>query len=131
MSTGSGGLSAGARDSSIYWIDDVSLDWLFPRVSAIIHHGGTGTVGLALASGQPQVVCPSIYGQPFNAKRMHELAVAPEPLPQREITSETLAAAMHSAVTERDLRKNAAKLADQIRSERGVANAADIIESFV
>lgn len=39
------------------WLLRGSIDhgWLFPRCSAVLHHGGSGTVATALLSGTPQV----------------------------------------------------------------------------
>ncbi|KUL57633.1 hypothetical protein ADL30_11720 [Streptomyces sp. NRRL S-1521] len=36
----------------------------------IVHHGGSGTTMAALASGVPQVVCPSVLDQTDNARRL-------------------------------------------------------------
>ncbi|MEU4539861.1 nucleotide disphospho-sugar-binding domain-containing protein [Streptosporangium sp. NPDC023825] len=51
-------------------------------MAAIVHHGGSGTTGAALAAGRPQVICPFVADQPFWAARAHAAGVAPAPLPQ-------------------------------------------------
>ncbi|MEK6220821.1 MAG: glycosyltransferase, partial [Chloroflexota bacterium] len=43
---------------SVYQIDNVPHDWLFPRVSAVIHHGGAGTTGAGLRAGVPSILIP-------------------------------------------------------------------------
>lgn len=40
-------------------------DWLFPRVSAVVHHGGAGTVAIGLKNGKPTMVVPFFGDQPF------------------------------------------------------------------
>lgn len=42
-------------------------DWLFSRVSAVVHHGGGGTTAAALAAGKPQVVCPFVADRPISS----------------------------------------------------------------
>ena len=48
---------------------------IFPRVCAVVHHGGIGTSAQALAAGVPQMVVPSAHDQPDNARRLERLGV--------------------------------------------------------
>lgn len=63
-------LPAGARH-----FDYAPFSAVFPRAAAVVYHGGVGTAGQALAAGTPQVVVPSSYDQPDNAKRLERLGV--------------------------------------------------------
>lgn len=49
---------------------------LFPRASAVIHHGGIGTTAQALRAGVPQLVCPVLGDQFDNAERLREHGLA-------------------------------------------------------
>lgn len=118
-------------DRKILYIDDVPFDWLFHRVAAIVHHGGSGTIGLAAASGRPQVVCPAVYSQPFNARRMHSLGVAPRPQNQRNLTSRGLAQAIECSVTEKSMLEHAIELSQKINSEDGIAESVRILETIL
>jgi sterol 3beta-glucosyltransferase len=69
-------------------------DWLFPRVRAIVHHGGAGTTGAAVLAGRPQVIWPFGLDQPFWARRMAGLGVAPPPRPVRALTEDGLGVAV-------------------------------------
>lgn len=57
--------------------DDVSHAWLFPRCSAIVHHGGYGTLHAALVARRPMVIYPFQTDQFLWAARMGELGVGP------------------------------------------------------
>jgi rhamnosyltransferase subunit B len=48
---------------------------LFPRVRAVVHHGGIGTTVQALAAGLPQLIIPRAHDQPDNARRLERLGV--------------------------------------------------------
>lgn len=48
----------------------VSLRQLLPYCSAIVHHGGIGTVAKALAAGTPQLIIPHAWDQQDNAARV-------------------------------------------------------------
>lgn len=126
--SGWGGIDTGA-DHRVLAVDHVPHDWLFPRMSANVHHGGGGTSAAALASGRPQVVCPFIADQPFWGSQMYAAGVAPAPLPQRQLTATSLAAAIRQAVEDADLITSAAALGGEIRAENGVGKAVDMIEA--
>lgn len=49
---------------------------LLPRCSAVVSHGGSGSVLGALAHGLPQVLIPMGADQPLNAARCEELGLA-------------------------------------------------------
>ncbi|HBL26572.1 MAG TPA: glycosyltransferase, partial [Acidobacteria bacterium] len=62
--------------SSILAVPYVAYSQLFPRAAAIVHQGGIGTVGQALAAGRPMLVVPFSHDQPDNAARLVRLGVA-------------------------------------------------------
>jgi len=49
----------------IHSVSDIPYDFLFPRVSAAIHHGGSGTTHSALRCQVPQAIVPHIGDQFF------------------------------------------------------------------
>jgi UDP:flavonoid glycosyltransferase YjiC (YdhE family) len=46
---------------------------LFPRCTAVVHHGGIGTVAEAMAAGLPQLICPIAFDQTDSAVRTKKL----------------------------------------------------------
>jgi sterol 3beta-glucosyltransferase len=128
LATGWGGLDAGGLPEEIFVVGQVPYDRLFPRVAAVVHHGGAGTTGVAAASGRPQVVCPFVADQPFWGRRMQALGVAPAPVPQRRLTAERLAGALRRAVGDPGMASQAEELGCLVRAERGTAAAVDALE---
>jgi sterol 3beta-glucosyltransferase len=57
---------------------DVPHEWLFPRVSLAIHHGGAGTTHTAARAGVPQVILPFGSDQFFWAGRVAARGSAPK-----------------------------------------------------
>ena len=41
--SGWGGLHSNDLPDSVYMLDSIPFSWLFPRVAAVVHHGGVGT----------------------------------------------------------------------------------------
>jgi vancomycin aglycone glucosyltransferase len=54
-------------------VGDVSYDMLFPRVAAVVHHGGAGTTAAAARAGVPQVIAPMFGDQFYWAGRIVDL----------------------------------------------------------
>jgi vancomycin aglycone glucosyltransferase len=77
-------------------IGDVNQQALFPRVAAVVHHGGAGTTLAAARAGAPQVVVPMFGDQPFWASRVRELGIGTS-VPIAELTADRLASALHDA----------------------------------
>jgi len=130
LATGWGGLDVGGPTEDVFVVGGVPYDRLFPRVAAVVHHGGAGTTGTAVVAGRPQVVCPFVADQPFWARRMHLLGVAPPPVPQRGLTTEKLADALRRAVGDREIAKKSEELGRHVRAERGTAEAVDALREI-
>ena len=59
----------------VFLTGDVNQQALFPRMAAVVHHGGAGTTTTATRSGAPQVIVPQIVDQPYWAARVAGLGV--------------------------------------------------------
>ena len=127
LASGWGGMQTGDLPENIFRIDAAPHDWLFPRVAAVVHHGGSGTTAAGLRAGKPTVICPFIADQPFWGQVVYERGVGPQPIPQKQLTVDKLAAAIHRAATDQIMQQQATELGAQLRAEVGVACAVTII----
>jgi len=128
--SGWGQLGSGPVPDTIFAARDIPHEWLFPRMRAIVHHGGSGTTGAALRSGVPQVVVPLSFDQPFWGRRVATLGVGPNPISRRTLTAERLAQALDRAVHDEAMRVEAARLGAVLGTERGVEAAAALVEAY-
>ncbi|MER5782723.1 glycosyltransferase [Streptomyces mobaraensis] len=115
-------------DDLVHVVPSVPHSWLFPRMAAVVHHGGASTVGAGLTAGIPTVVCPHFFDQPFWGSLVHRLGAGPSPIPAPELTTRNLAGAIVRAVNDRDMRRRAEWLGRRLRAESGVETACDIVE---
>lgn len=122
---GWGGLMSLPHAADVFCADALPHDWLFPRVAAVVHHGGAGTTGAALRAGVPAIVVPFTTDQPFWGSRVAALGVGPTPIPRKRLTRERLADAFRRTVADEAMRARAAALGAQIRAEDGVAEAVE------
>jgi sterol 3beta-glucosyltransferase len=128
---GWGGLGKGDLSETVLQIDSVSHDWLFPRVSAVVHHGGAGTTATGLRYGKPTVVVPFFADQPFWGERVHHLGAGPHPIPFTKLSIENLTQAIDRSVHDHDIQRKAAELGEKIQRENGVNKAVGFIKAFL
>jgi sterol 3beta-glucosyltransferase len=129
--TGWGGLAATDLPKHVFQIDSVPFDWLFPRMKAIVHHGGMGTTAAALQAGIPSVVVPFTADQPFWGRRVYQLGVGPKPIPHKKLAVQSLTEAIQAAISDQTMRLRAVELGKRLQSENGVAQAVKTIEQYL
>ncbi len=125
---GWGGLKREQLGEHVFMTDSIPHTWLFPRMAAVIHHGGVGTTAAGLAAGIPSIVTPFFADQPFWGQRVYDLGVGPKPIARRRLTVDNLTEAIRQTVSDVEMRKRAASLGERIRAENGIAQAVMVIE---
>ncbi len=128
--TGWGGITQTDLPDHVFLLDSVPHDWLFPKMAAIVHHGGAGTTSAALKAGVPSVIVPFFSDQPFWGDRVMKLGTSPPPIPKAKLTVEDLATAIKIAVRDPTMAKQANAIAQKIQAEDGVKQAIEIISSY-
>jgi UDP:flavonoid glycosyltransferase YjiC (YdhE family) len=128
--SGWSGLHKTDLPDSVFMLDSVPFSWLFPRVAAVVHHGGTGTTAAGLRAGVPSIVTPFFGDQFFWGQRVAELGAGPEPVPHKKLTVERLASAIQIVLSDRAIRQRAAELGKKIQAEDGVARAVAIVQQL-
>lgn len=107
------GLTPGDTGDDVLSIPDVNHAKLFPRVAAIVHHGGAGTTTAAARAGTPQVVIPHNYDQFYWAHRVQELGAGISGPLRDDITADNVAQALREAL-QPEVKTRAEELASRI-----------------
>jgi UDP:flavonoid glycosyltransferase YjiC (YdhE family) len=128
--SGWGGLRRPDLPDTVFSLDAIPFSWLFPRVAAVVHHGGAGTTAAGLRAGIPSIVVPFFGDQFYWGQRVAELGVGPEPVARKELTVERLAQAINDAITDETIHQRAANLGSRIRAEDGIARAVAVVEDL-
>ena len=123
---GWGSLGTGDLPPWAIAVDDVPHEWLFPRMAAVVHHGGAGTTAAGLRAGVPSLVVPLGFDQPYWGWRVAQLGAGPRPIPRKRLTVDRLARAITEATTNDAMHRRAAHLGALIRAEDGVGEAVRI-----
>jgi UDP:flavonoid glycosyltransferase YjiC (YdhE family) len=125
--SGWGGLGDACLPKGVLKIDFAPFDWLFPKMAAVVHHGGAGTTATGLRAGVPSIIVPFFGDQPFWAWRVKQLGVGPGPILRKRLSAERLAGAIKTAATDKEMQKQALALGKQIQAEDGVAQAVAVV----
>lgn len=123
VSKGWGGLGGDSVPDNIFMLENTPHDWLFPKVSACVIHGGAGTTAIALKCGKPTMVVPFFGDQHFWGSMIYRAKAGPEPVPYKDLSAEKLAEGIKYCLTD-EAKENAQKIAREIEKEGdGAENA--------
>jgi UDP:flavonoid glycosyltransferase YjiC (YdhE family) len=132
VSAGWGGLGKDSLFDSdrILMLDNVPHDWLFQRVSCVVHHGGAGTTSAGIAAGKPTVVVPFFGDQYFWGAMVARADAGAPPIPFAKLTAENLSDAITTALQPEAV-EAAEGLAASMATEQGSEAAAEDFHRFV
>lgn len=131
LHTGWAELPGMPEGENVFQIGFTPYAWLFPRMRLVVHHGGSGTTGYALASGVPSLVLPFAFDQFFWGQRTAELGAGPHPIPFARLSAEKLAAAISQVLNTPGMAAQAKTLSEKLRAENGLHKAVEIVESII
>jgi vancomycin aglycone glucosyltransferase len=114
------------RGARVLQVGDVPHPSLFPRLAAVVHHGGAGVTQAAARAGVPQVVIPFMLDQHYWAWRVSETGVGCA-LPRPKVTSRRLGDVVERTAGSSDVRSRAARMAASLRDRDGAVETADAV----
>lgn len=129
--SGWSGLQKEDLPETVFMANQVPHSWLFPRVSAVVHHGGAGTTAAGFRAGVPSAIIPFFADQPFWGRKAAQMGVGAEPIPRKGFTAGKLANALRTVTTNEAMRRRAAELGEKIRAENGISDAVSVITKFL
>jgi vancomycin aglycone glucosyltransferase len=129
VSGGWSALAAGQRGDCLL-VDDVPHALLFPRVAAVVHHGGSGTVATAARAGVPQVVFPYMSDQFAWRSQILKLGLGPNGGLLRMLSARSLSKAVLECLGNERYGRKAEEIATAIRATDGVALTVRAVEAI-
>jgi sterol 3beta-glucosyltransferase len=116
----------------VLFVKSAPHEWLFPKVAAIIHHGGAGTTTASFRSGVPSVVAPVLADQFDHSRLVNRLGVGIGFSEQiNSLQWQELSEAIRRAVNDSEMKGKASELSKQLLSERNGADVAvEEVEAF-
>ncbi len=118
-------LLPGTLPAGCHWFSYLPFTRLLPRVRAVVHHGGIGTIAHALAAGAPQLILAEGVDRPDNARRLARAGAA-ESLKPADWTPERIGQAL-GRLCEPAFAERCRALAEETRGSCALAAACDRI----
>ena len=115
-------------------ISSAPFDALFPKMRAIIHHGGLGTTAECLRAGKPMFICPPVYpfgDQYFWGDLAYRKGVGIKPVPLSRLTEKKFLKGIRQLLHDKHIYHQSDVLAKKINSENGVLKAVELIERII
>jgi sterol 3beta-glucosyltransferase len=103
--------------SNIYFTSNLPYDWLFPRIFAVVHHGGSGTTHTALKYACPCLIIPHVLDQFFWEKTISKLNLGPKGIPIRKFNEKEFEIKLLDLYNNKDYKKNAYMISERMQSE--------------
>ncbi len=129
INTSSGGLVKPKRyPDNVYFTKTIPYEWIFPKVYAVIHHGGAGTTHTALKHGCPGLVVPHILDQFFWAYIISKNGLGPKGLSIKKLNRENLERLLLELLETIDYKVNSEKIADKMKKENLTEELLSLIE---
>ncbi len=113
--------------ATVFHAGSIPHDWLLPRASGLVHHGGFGTTAAGFRAGIPSLIIPHIIDQFIWGQKVAELGVGPKSISRAKLKAQNMTDALIQMKSPEMLAK-AAVLGEKIRLENGVSAAVQLIQ---
>lgn len=116
INTAAGGLVKPEQFNSdlIHFVSQVPYDWFFPKMYAVIQHGGSGTTHLAIKYGCATMALPHFIDQFVWDTVIPELGVGPRGLNVSRMTVKKLEPKILELLTDRSFKENSERIGKQM-----------------
>lgn len=128
INTSWGGLEEiGDRGENILFVSNLPYDWVFPKMYAVIHHGGSGTTHTSLKYACPSLILPHIIDQFYWSQTISGLHLGPEGIPIKNIDKKTFESRLLDLMNNPSYKKNATIISKKINTESDIDKLYDMI----
>jgi UDP:flavonoid glycosyltransferase YjiC (YdhE family) len=106
-----------SNSDDVFFIKNYPHLELFPRMAAIVHHGGAGTTATSAISGVPQVIIPHLLDQYYWGNQIYRSELGPKPIWRSKLNSRKLAAAISECLSDERIKQNAKNVSEKIKKQ--------------
>ena len=102
---------------NIFFTNNLPYNWLFPKIYAVVHHGGCGTTHTALKYGLPSLIIPHVLDQFFWGKTISILKLGPRGISIRKFNEKDFETKLLDLYKNKDYKKNAIAISKKMQVE--------------
>ena len=101
----------------IYFVNRIPYDWIFPKVYAVVHHGGSGTTHLALKHGCASMILPHIIDQFLWNSLVNNLGAGPKGMSINKLSKAKLELKLLNLLTNKSYKDKAKEISEKMKKE--------------
>mgnify|MGYP001077494949 CR=1 FL=1 len=116
-------------DNNFHFVRAIPYEWIFKKVYAVIHHGGSGTTHTAIKYGCVSLIIPHIIDQFGWSYLIQKLGAGPKGISVNKLTVSNVDEPIRSLYYEEAYKKNAEKLSSSMQAENVESNILEFIEN--
>ena len=124
-------LKGSVTGDDVFVADEAPHALLYPKVRAVIHHGGAGTTATAARAGVPQILIPHMTDQFYWANRVYITENGPKPIWRSRLTTRRLTKAIGEATTNGHIIRRARTLGMVLRESDAIVDTVEYIEKYL
>ena len=117
-----------SSSNDIFFIKGYPHMKLFPRMAAVIHHGGAGTTASCAASGIPQIVVPHVLDQYYWGHKVYKAHLGAKPIWRSKISAKKITAAIDECLSSNLIIETTKRAVKEIDVKKSLENAVKNIE---
>ena len=102
---------------------------MFPKVYAVVHHGGCGTTHTALKYGLPALIIPHILDQFFWEKTISSLKLGPKGISIHKFNEKNFETKLLDLYNNKDYKNNALAISNKMQVESNKNKLYELIMS--
>lgn len=114
--------------SDILYVDEIPFELLFPRLAAIVYHGGTGTMAAAARAGIPQAAFPFMADQFENRMQIVKLGLGPYACDFKKISAKAISTAITECISNEKFKQIAMEISWKLKYSNGLGLTVKLIE---
>jgi sterol 3beta-glucosyltransferase len=128
INTSWGGLEEmSERPENILFVNNIPYDWIFSKMYAVIHHGGSGTTHTALKYACPSLIVPHILDQFYWSKTISTLHLGPEGIPIKDLNEKILEPKLLDLMNNQSYKSKATIISEKIKTENDIEELYEMI----
>jgi len=128
INTSWGGLvEMSERCENILFVNNIPYDWVFSKMYAIVHHGGSGTIHTALKYACPSLVVPHILDQFYWSKTISGMHLGPEGISIKNLDENIFERRLLDLMNNPSYKNNATIINEKLKTENDITRLYDII----
>ncbi len=102
---------------NILFTNDIPYDWLLPRVYAIVHHGGAGTIHSATKYACPSLILPHFVDQFYWNERISEMGLGPKGVRINKLNYQIFEEKILDLMNNQNYKNRARELSQKMKNE--------------